>query len=666
MSEPPGPKAHRGTALVLVAPELATDEVIDHVTAGLLEVGEVWVRPLTTPHGGNPASVSSSTDKPPELVVLAALDRQSLRRAVPALTNLGAARSVGCWLATSSPAALGLVHRRPWPPLHELRTQREPECLLLARFAAPADVRAVLLAVARHATADAHLASGWPVLGARPDEPHLWTPADPSAVIADDSVLADHTGDYPPDLTVTTSPLVVDGPCPDEPHHVLGRCPATHVVDPDGPTSLGPFDERILNPRGYHRASTGEPRPLRAVADSPGWFLIPGQGKQPDVHLDARYGLRESQIPRLRKLPGLRPEWGDLHAGEAPGTEYADTRTWARLVVGLAMAGVPVVADVLPERVGQLLHDDLANALTSTVDLTDPLRREEHSVQLRRAAHLRHSARGWRKALAAASGQQFSDFPPVSVLLCSRRPEQVRFALRQVMRQHRDAGSVDLELVLATHGFEPDHDDLVAFRERSDIALTVVPAPQDRLFGAVLNDAAARASGHVLLKMDDDDWYGPYFVLDLLLAREYSGADLVGTPPEFRFIEPLWTTTRGRAPSEGYQSPVAGGTMLVDRGAFATVGGFRETRRYVDRCLQEAVLNSGGRIFRSQGLGYVLRRTASGHTWDPGVDWFLDPSHVWDQWHGFRPSLLLEPDPHDVPQPPSTLPSRTSPPRHGG
>ena len=70
-------------------------------------------------------------------------------------------------------------------------------------------------------------------------------------------------------------------------------------------------------------------------------------------------------------------------------------------------------------------------------------------------------------------------------------------------------------------------------RRRSATALpgrdvVLVPRSQDTFFGDVLNDAYEAASGDVLLKVDDDDWYGPHAVVDLLLARRYSGADVVG------------------------------------------------------------------------------------------------------------------------------------------
>jgi glycosyltransferase involved in cell wall biosynthesis len=226
------------------------------------------------------------------------------------------------------------------------------------------------------------------------------------------------------------------------------------------------------------------------------------------------------------------------------------------------------------------------------------------------------------------------------------------FALRQVARQRR----VEVELVLSTHGFVADPEVVASFRESTDIALTELQSPADLSFGSVLNQAADHASGDVYLKMDDDDWYGRDFTLDLLLAREYSGAEVVGCPPEFIFVEPLWLTTRRRGVTEQYRPVVAGGTMMVDRHLFRALGGFRDTRKYVDAGLLTATTDAGGSVFSSHGLGYVLRRTDQGHTWDPGLGYFVARRRCVGQWHGFRPSRLVDADPIDLP----TRPARSA------
>ncbi|GGO74057.1 glycosyltransferase [Nocardioides deserti] len=295
-------------------------------------------------------------------------------------------------------------------------------------------------------------------------------------------------------------------------------------------------------------------------------------------------------------------------------------------VAALAMAGVPLVGEA-PTGV-----DEALRALVTAgddVDLADPRAREEHSVLLRRAALDAHGP--------------VRRQPSVSVVLATKRPDMVDHALRQVAKQR---GVDRLELVLAPHGFTPDEADV---RLRSGVPTTVLPQPPGAVFGDVLTVASRAASGELVLKMDDDDWYGPDFVADLLRARGWSGADVVGTPAEQHYLAPLDTTvTRGHR-TEAWTRFVAGGTILVSRDLLREVGWWRQVRRYVDAQLLAAVHAAGGTVYRTHGLGYLLRRNASGHTWEVDLEELLDPARVQQRWDGFRPSRLLECAPEELP-----------------
>jgi hypothetical protein len=146
-----------------------------------------------------------------------------------------------------------------------------------------------------------------------------------------------------------------------------------------------------------------------------------------------------------------------------------------------------------------------------------------------------------------------------------------------------------------------------------------------------------------VLKMDDDDWYSPDFVADLLRARAYSGADLVGAPDDLYYLEDRDLTLRLGHPGEVYKGFVAGGTMLIARSALLEVGGFASVPRHVDKALTSAVREAGGTVYRTHGLGYVLRRTTSGHTWTADLDDLV--ARAVQTWDGFRPGRLLELDP---------------------
>ena len=374
--------------------------------------------------------------------------------------------------------------------------------------------------------------------------------------------------------------VVVGGELPE--HPVLGRAPVS-LEDLD---DVGPLDEALLNPVGFRRDWDRGPVPL----------------------------------PAGEPTPELVAAVRDAQAVVVP--EDADPRT----VAGLAMAGVPLVGAGYPG------VDPVDPA-----DLDDPLRREEHSVRIRRAALREHSHLAWRHQVALRAGLRAAAYPSLSVLLATRRPEQLAFALDQVARQR---GVAELELVLATHGFDADPG---LVRERlGDRPVTLLPLPADTVFGDVLRAATDAAAGDVVVKMDDDDWYGPDVLADLLLAKHYSGADLVGMPAELVYLEPIRTTVRRRGPSEAFGAVVAGGTMTLDRALLRAVGGFRSVPRHVDAGLLDDVRAAGGSVYRTQGLGYVLRRTSQGHTWDTGLGYFLTRQSVAGQWRGFRPSRLLE------------------------
>ena len=49
---------------------------------------------------------------------------------------------------------------------------------------------------------------------------------------------------------------------------------------------------------------------------------------------------------------------------------------------------------------------------------------------------------------------------------------------------------------------------------------------------------------------------------------------------------------------------------------------------------------SGGATYRAHGLGYVLRRTDSGHTWQADLDELR--SRAVETWPGFHPGRLME------------------------
>ena len=225
------------------------------------------------------------------------------------------------------------------------------------------------------------------------------------------------------------------------------------------------------------------------------------------------------------------------------------------------------------------------------------------SIELRRAAMRDHSA--W--------GRDVVGLPAVSILLATRRPELLPYALAAAAGQTYPK----LELALALHGDGEAFAGVEGQIRGMPFPVKVVRAPGDATLGAALNAAVAASGGELVTKMDDDDCYGPEHVWDLVLAREYSGARLVGKGVEFVYLAGRGQTLhcrRGRG--EAYRaSSLAGGTLLIARRDLARVGGWRDVARGVDLALVNAVLRRGGGVYRAHGAGYILVRHGRGHTW---------------------------------------------------
>ncbi|MGI8900190.1 MAG: glycosyltransferase family 2 protein [Nocardioides sp.] len=601
---------------------------IDQASGSVGVLHDAACATMTSALGGDGVVIWQAGQDAPEpadrwsAVVLAVADAAALRRIVSVLPRLGRTRSLVCWLAEAEQAAL-LVPRPEWPSLASLHGRRLPSgaAMTSVRFARPVLANAVFEELARAVVPAALAGSEGVLVATTAGTPETAPPADPGVqVLASSELGSDPAIVVPPDVVLATQ---ATGSLPQ--HEVIARPPAL-VSDPA--LLVGPLDEGVLNPTGFVQ------RPAHGLVDleTDRHGQIQVRDSEGVTGLDAHRGATARVVSQLRNRQGIRVTW-----------DHRAVEDMVRAVAGLAMAGVPILSGAVPDTAAERLGPGVVDALAAPADLGDPLRREEHSVRLRRAALLQHSTLAWRGHLAAAAGLSHAALPSCSVVLATRRPDQLDFALRQVAKQR----GVDAELVLAAHGFSPDESWV---RDRLGDRAVVVSMPEAALFGDVLNAGVRVASGDLVVKMDDYDWYGPDVLTDLLLARRYSGAEVVGMTAEYVYLEALDRTIRRNDESERTSKFVAGGTMMVSRAFLASVGGFRPVRRYVDAQLLSAAHAAGASVYRTHGLGYVLRRSRSGHTWDAGVDYFLEADRLSEQWEGFVPSRLLEYDDAEAPR----------------
>lgn len=339
---------------------------------------------------------------------------------------------------------------------------------------------------------------------------------------------------------------------------------------------------------------------------------------------EARRSVRPGDLRRLRRVHHLE-DVAAFHP--APASR-------ARALTRLAAAGVVVrLADGGPG-LGPLLGEELHRLMAADARGLDAAARERSSVRMRRAA-LRN------RAIAAGA------VPSLSILLPTRRPEFLPWALDAVRRQTYPR----LELVLALHGegFGEVEPVVAAAGPAPAVTVKTVRVPANEPLGAALDAATRASSGSLLTKMDDDDLYGADHLWDLVLARQYSRARLVGKMAEFVYLAESDRLVRRRwGWPERWWTPLAAGAHLISRRDLDRVGGWPRAPRGIGTELERAVLRRSGSVYRTHGLGYVLVRHGLGHTWRRTDDYFVRAA----DWiaPGWNPALAdVEPPP--IPHP---------------
>jgi hypothetical protein len=218
-------------------------------------------------------------------------------------------------------------------------------------------------------------------------------------------------------------------------------------------------------------------------------------------------------------------------------------------------------------------------------------------------------------------------YPSLSVLVATIRPDDLTSLLSQLSKQSLPT----FELILGLHGVELTelHKKQISTLNRRKVKVFVKKFDSDKTLGTILTSLAEESSCEFIAKMDDDDYYGPEHLRDLLDAALDTGAEIVGRAMNYIYLEPLNVTlrkfSRGSMQTvEHYSDWICGGTILVKRTSAQTAGWFGSGSSAVDQFLLSGVTNNGGKIWRTFGAGYIYRRGFTPHTYVTNYSKYLN------------------------------------------
>ena len=231
------------------------------------------------------------------------------------------------------------------------------------------------------------------------------------------------------------------------------------------------------------------------------------------------------------------------------------------------------------------------------------------------------------EALRKERRSKIKSYPTLSVLVSTLRGDDLASLLNQLLDQTLPR----FELLLGLHNLSltAGHTKSIAALAKRGVKVTHYSYNSDFNLGMILTDLAKKSTSEFIAKMDDDDYYGPEHLRDLLDVAIDTGADVVGKAMNYVYLEPLQITVRrfsnsGTQAVELWSDWVCGGTILAKRAAAEAAAYFGDVHTAVDRFLLSGVTNNGGKIYRTFGAGYIYRRTFTFHTYVTNYSKYLN------------------------------------------
>ncbi|MGO4145609.1 glycosyltransferase [Paenarthrobacter sp. YAF11_1] len=295
----------------------------------------------------------------------------------------------------------------------------------------------------------------------------------------------------------------------------------------------------------------------------------------------------------------------------------------ARRIFEITASGTPVVSTP-SEAIGRFFAPDEVFVADSREQGEHQIRMLARSPELNDRVVHRGQRRVWAEntyahraevIVASVLPEQSKavTLPFVSALVPTIRPHQLDHVFASVGGQI----GVDIELVLLTHGFELDDEAADELAAKHGVQrFKVLSAARELTLGDCLNICVQAATGEVLTKMDDDDYYGPNYLADLLHALDYSQADVVGKlAHHMHFVSNGSTVLRMPHMEHRISRLVMGPTITARRDVFERHP-FEPVNRGEDTAFLKAVTQSGGTIYAADRFNFCQMRRSEGHTWN--------------------------------------------------
>ncbi len=209
----------------------------------------------------------------------------------------------------------------------------------------------------------------------------------------------------------------------------------------------------------------------------------------------------------------------------------------------------------------------------------------------------------------------------ISLVACTNRPEMITNIFNNYERQVYKGK----ELIIIINR---DDTDLNYWQKKAKKypKVSVYHLPHQSL-GNCLNFGFARAQHDYITKFDDDDYYAPYYLTEIMNAFKKTEVDIVGKSKFYSYIEKYKSLAISK---NGYENKfvnwIAGPTISVKKKVFKRVR-WGDITGGEDKLFQTDCVEKGFKLYSTSKYNFAyIRRKPEEHTWgisDEGLlEWF--------------------------------------------
>lgn len=175
--------------------------------------------------------------------------------------------------------------------------------------------------------------------------------------------------------------------------------------------------------------------------------------------------------------------------------------------------------------------------------------------------------------------------------------------------------------------------------------VTIFKLPDKVTLGECLNYAIKRSKYEYIAKFDDDDFYAPYYLVNIMEDFKETGADLVGKRAIFCYFEGTKVLAIRTPQHENkFTNTVAGATLVFKKDVWRKIP-FTKKDYKEDTTFTKELYENGYKIYSTDKYNYTcLRKTdPNHHTWNLSEEKFLKRCEVLTKTDNYKPLIIKEP-----------------------